>query len=327
MKQQAFEQHYSAQWQALARYVNALEHADRSNAPAPVDLPTAYRHLCQHLALARARGYSLSLIQSLEQLTQRTHQHLYKRPETLARQFLIFILEQLPETTRLHWRAVSIAAAALIAPMLSMAWLCHQWPELIYHLLSPHQVEAFEHMYDTNAQRLGAERTRQADSDWMMLGFYIQNNIGIAFQTFAVGILACAGSLFYLLYNGLMIGAVAGYLTQAGHGIPFWGFVAGHSALELTGIVLAGAGGLLLGKAVVAPGTHTRQQALQLAARSAVTLITGAMLMLALAAVVEAFWSSTPAIAPAIKYAVGAASWVAVLSYFSFSGRARHAVD
>ena len=59
-------------------------------------------------------------------------------------------------------------------------------------------------------------RTRGADDDWQMFGHYIRNNIGIAFQCFATGLLAGLGSLFFLVINGVMIGAVAGYLTARG---------------------------------------------------------------------------------------------------------------
>jgi hypothetical protein len=47
----------------------------------------------------------------------------------------------------------------------------------------------------------------------------------------------------------------------------------------------------------------------------------GATLMLLLAAVVEAFWSSSPVIPPGIKYAVGALGWLLVAAYLGLAGR------
>jgi uncharacterized membrane protein SpoIIM required for sporulation len=44
------------------------------------------------------------------------------------------------------------------------------------------------------------------------------------------------GSAFFLIFNGLMIGAVAGHLTRIGFGQTFWSFVIGHGAFELTAI-------------------------------------------------------------------------------------------
>jgi len=85
-----------------------------------------------------------------------------------------------------------------------------------------------------------------------MFGFYIWNNIRISFQAFAGGIALGLGSVFFLVYNGVHGGAVAGFLAQAGLGRQFWPFVATHSALELPALVLAGAAGLHLGWSLVA---------------------------------------------------------------------------
>ena len=94
-----------------------------------------------------------------------------------------------------------------------------------------------------------------------MLAFYIYNNVRIDFQCFAGGLLFGVGSIFFLVYNGLHIGAVAGHLTRVGYGETFWGFVAGHSSFELLGAVLAGAAGLRIGYALVAPGrAHARRR-------------------------------------------------------------------
>ena len=87
----------------------------------------------------------------------------------------------------------------------------------------------------------------------MMFGHYILNNISIALRTFASGLLAGLGTLLVLLFNGVIIGSVAGHLQHIGHGDPFWRFVAGHGAFELTAIVIAGGAGLQLGMKLLAP--------------------------------------------------------------------------
>jgi hypothetical protein len=103
-----------------------------------------------------------------------------------------------------------------------------------------------------------------------------------------------------------------------------YSFVSGHSALELTGIALAGAAGLKLGVALIAPGTLARKQALVAAGREAAGIMYGVAAMLFAAAFVEAFWSPRT-FAPGVKHAVGAAMWLAVLAYFAYAGRARGA--
>ena len=154
-----------------------------------------------------------------------------------------------------------------------------------------------------------------------MFGFYIKNNTGIGFQTFAGGLIFGAGTIFFLLYNGLVIGATAGHLTGLGYIDTFWGFVAGHSAPELTAIMLSGAAGLMLGWALIAPGNKSRLRALQDAGKTAVTIIYGAALLFFLAAFIEAFWSSMTWIAPSIKYVVGISLWIMLWAYFLMAGK------
>ena len=154
-----------------------------------------------------------------------------------------------------------------------------------------------------------------------MFGYYIKNNTGIGFQVFAGGLLYGLGSLFFLFYNGLVIGAVAGHLTQMGYISTFWGFVAGHSAFELTAIVLAGAAGFKLAAALIMPGRKSRALALRDNAQEAIGIVYGSATLFVMAAFVEAFWSSQPWIPLMVKYGVGIALWLLVIGYFTRLGR------
>ena len=118
--------------------------------------------------------------------------------------------------------------------------------------MSPAQVVQFEQMYDPASEH--QLRERGADSDVLMFGFYIRNNIGVGFRTFAGGIFVGLGTLFFLIYNGLLFGAVSGHISNIGYEETFRSFVAGHGPFELTAIVLAGASGFMIGMAVLAPG-------------------------------------------------------------------------
>jgi uncharacterized membrane protein SpoIIM required for sporulation len=176
-----------------------------------------------------------------------------------------------------------------------------------------------QQMYAPGNQRLGLQR--DASSDFAMFGFYVANNVRIDFQCFAGGLLFGVGAIFFLLFNGLFIGAIAGHLTHVGYIETFWGFVAGHSAFELTGIVLSGAAGLMLGMALIAPGRQTRFAAVKSRMPDIIGVVYGAALLTFLAAFIEAFWSASRVPPVQVKYAVGIALWVVTLAYFIFVGR------
>ena len=120
--------------------------------------------------------------------------------------------------------------------------------------------------------------------------------------------------------KGLIIGAMEGYVHYAGNPERFYAFVAGHSALELTGIIICGVAGMLLGQAVLKPGRHTRGAALAVAGKRALPLIYGGALLVFFAAFIEGFWSAGPA-SPQTKYAVGIANALALTLYLTLCGR------
>lgn len=326
MKQQPFETRHQPLWQAFSLRLNALE-AGKARSAHSDGFSHDYRRLCQHLALARSRGYSSRLVDHLEQLVLRGHRQLYRQRSQIGAQIVAFVLAEFPRQVRSQWRLVLLAGLLLGLTLLGSALWIYFYPEQLYSLLDPAQVSAMEHQYAPQSSRLGLGAERPASQDWQMFGFYVMNNVGIAFQTFAGGLLAGLGSVFFLIFNGLTIGAAAGHLTHIGSGQTFWSFVIGHSALELPGIMLAGAAGLGIGWALIAPGRLTRGEALRVAAKAAMQLVYGALLMLLLAAFVEAYWSARTAIAPAVKYAVGGTLWLLLMLYLARAGRGAHAAE
>ncbi|PVZ52164.1 hypothetical protein C9422_31640 [Pseudomonas sp. B1(2018)] len=325
MKQSLFERRHKAEWD---RFCGLLEQLERGGKVTDTgSFPKDYRRLCQHLALARERGYSSFLIDSLQQQVLRGHQQLYRHRSRLGANALAFILADFPRLVREQWRFVLAASLMFFVSLAGFAVLVYLFPDLIYNLIPAEQVSEMQSMYDPVAGHLGRTAERAASEDWVMFGYYIMHNIGIAFQTFASGLLFGLGSVFFLIYNGLMIGAVAGHLTYVGYGQTFWSFVIGHGAFELSAIALAGAAGLKLGWALVAPGRLPRAESLRLAARKSVLLICGVMLFLLIAAFIEAYWSSMTRPSPQTKYLVGAALWLLVVVYLMFAGRRRHAPE
>lgn len=317
MSQRIFEERYSAQWHQLEGVLGS----DKSsgNDGHSTALPELYRTACHQLALAKHRRYSTYLVAELNQLVLRGHHRLYQNGPRHSRQWVRFIVRDFPQTLRRNAVYLWLAGALFFVPGLLMGLGCYFNEDLIYSILSPDAVNNFDQMYDADSRKLGRET--ESDTDWVMFGYYIRNNIGIAFRTFAGGILFGIGSIFFLVYNGLVIGGVAGHVSQIGYAHTFFPFVIGHGAFELTAIALSGAAGLKLGYALVDPGPYRRGFALREAARDAVQIVYGATLMLIVAAFVEAFWSSSSAMPIAVKYSVGAFLWIFVVVYVLYSGR------
>jgi uncharacterized membrane protein SpoIIM required for sporulation len=317
-----FEELYQLEWHELESLLDQIlgrrQGASRTDMQVKAErVAVLYRRACEHLALARARSYPAYLLDQLERLTSDAHQVIYQRREFGFAGLKRFLAEEFPRSVRAHSAYVWAAAALLYIPTLVIGWLVYERPELILSVVSADTAASFERMYSESATSIG----RTAENDWIMFGYYISHNIGIAFQCFAGGLFAGVGSVFFLLYNGAFAGAVGGYLTERGHAGTFYSFVVTHSAFELTAIVLAGAAGLKIGHSLVVPGRLRRVQSLVAATRESAVIVSGAAGMLLVAAAIEAFWSSAGWLPHALKYSVAGACWVSVLGYLTFQGR------
>jgi len=328
-----FESAYRATWDELEQAISRIEGKARRrwrSAREPVDVDPArvaalYRATCEHLALARSRAYPIHLTERLESLTQRAHQIVYQRSGHSALRLARLFLVDIPQAVRAHRIAIGIATLVFAAPLLVLGAMTYFDPGFVLTAHDIRSVQQYDEMYGQGAAAIGRERG--ADTDWQMFGFYIRNNISVAFQIFAGGVFLGLGSLFFLAFNGVQAGTVAGYLTARGYGETFYSFVVTHGAFELSAIVIAGAAGLSIGYALLAPGRFTRLQALQREAADTVLLLYGVIAMLLVAAALEAFWSSSRWVAPSVKFGVGAACWVLVIAWLGWQGRPKRAAE
>lgn len=330
MRQELFIARHRAEWDAFEQWLDARAAKPRRAREErrwyglpDDDMPAAYRRLCHQLGLARRRGYSPLLCDRLQMLMQRGHAALYRAPPPRWRRALGFLLVDFPRLVRAERGCMAAAAVLFGLPLVAMFVALQLRPELVNTVFDPGQIAQFEAMYDPAASthRLG----RDSETDLAMFGHYVFNNITIGLRSFASGLVAGVGPVVVLGFNGVVIGAVAGHLQVVGHGDPFWRFVAGHSALELTAIVIAGGAGLRLGLDLIAPRRRRRIDALMDGGRRGARLCLGVFAMLLLAAFVEAFWSSIGWIPAPVKFGVGGALWLLVGLWLALGGRGHDA--
>jgi len=313
MKQQAFEQQHSATWQQIEAALEKPADGDNSKI-----LAEHYMLLCQHLAISKDRLYDAVLVERLNNLVLGVYRELYRYRAQTRLNIYAFFKRDFPLAIYRHRYFILLSFLVMVLPGLVAGAWTYLDEDAVYSVLDGSQVRQVERMYDPQARKLGRER--EAETDIFMFGFYIKNNISIAFRCFAGGMVIGIGTLLVLFFNGMFMGSIAGHLTRLDYVDTFYPFVIGHGSFELTAIVFSGAAGLRLGYAILNPGQFSRLDALREAGRDVVPMLYGIFLMLVIAAFLEAFWSSSTSLSIEVKYTVGAMLWALVLLY-SFSGR------
>jgi uncharacterized membrane protein SpoIIM required for sporulation len=320
MKQERFVALHGREWDGLQSWLDALERQPKRTLQQDLtlDFPQSYRRLCHHLALAQGRGYSHEVTDRLQRIVQQGHRALYRPPAPRWHRVAGFLTAGFPRLVRSQWRCILAAAVLFYVPALVVLVLVQWHPELAHTLFSSAQLAQFEKMYDPANHHIG----RSSGTDMQMFGYYVMNNVSIAFRTFASGLFFGVGAIYVLGANGLLIGGMAGHLTAIGYGGPFWRFVVAHSAFELSALVIAGGAGLHLGLTLLMPGRRRRGPALVAAGWVGAQLALGAFAMLLMAAFIEAYWSSIAALPDALRFGSGALLWMLVLGWLGRGGRA-----
>ncbi|HEY2517844.1 MAG TPA: stage II sporulation protein M [Polyangiaceae bacterium] len=316
-----FVSHRQRDWDGLDALVRrATQQGMKALAPDEVGrISPLYRDVCADLARAQAAHYGAPLLDYLHGLTASAHTLLYaaqtRAHEGGAQARARTWIEAFPRVFRAHGKAMALGFALFFLPFFAglAATLAH--PDFAFRVAPESMLRPL-----TEAYAKGFADGRGAGEGTLMAGFYVDNNVGIALRCFALGIFGGVGSAFYLVQNGLATGAILGYVASQGAGANILTFVLGHSSFELGAIAIAGGAGLMLGWSVVAPGDKTRRASLEAAGRDAVVLVSGAAVMLFMAAAIEAFWSAS-SMPSAVKRGIGIFLFVVVALYLGFVGR------
>ena len=315
MTQQAFETQNSERWNRIDHLTNQLR-KKRSTVGA-ADLPALYRQLCADIALAQHRMYGARLCGELNDRLIRCRQVLANPDEGGGRGFTRLVLRDFPRAVRREWRLFWLASLLFYGPFLLMILASYIEPRWIFSVIGPEEMRMMDGMY---GERDATDFMRdEFGSDFGMFGHYVMHNTTIGLRMAGAGLLAMVGSLFAIGYEGVVLGAMFGYVHYAGQPWTLYTFCASHGPFELTGLIICGVAGMKLGQAVLKPGRLSRGAALAEAGRLALPLIYGGALLIVAAAFIEGFWSAGPA-SPSTKIAAGAGNALLLTLYLTLCG-------
>ena len=274
-------------------------------------LSELYRATAADLAIARRRMPGDPLVAALERRVVSARQRLAGLDRSRPR-IIHFVTTGYWRRIRERPRILLVAFLFLMVPwMLASIWATHE-PAKAAGLV-PGGAESV-----TSRDR--ADFGLSADEKATTSAAIFTNNIRVTFLAFALGIAAGVGALALLGYQGVVLGATFGLAIHVGNGEPLFEFVFPHGILELSCIIVAGAAGMRMGWAIVAPGYRTRAAALRAEAAGAIEMIAGTALVLVGCGIVEGSLSTSGiGLIPAIAVGVflGGGFWALVF----FRGR------
>jgi uncharacterized membrane protein SpoIIM required for sporulation len=291
-------------WEALRALLDRAGNDPRRLEASEIErLSSLYRQVVSDLALARRDFPNDQVVAYLNGLAARAYPLVYRAPSSSWRRLGQFFFQEFPARYRAARWFILAAFLLFMLPAVAGWFVVINDPPLAEQILPPDLTRGVrEGRLWTDIP--GIMRPLAASA-------IATNNIQVSLMAFAGGILLGTLTVYVLVFNGLMVGAILGYTHLYGLDGKLVAFMSPHGYLELTVIFIAGGAGLQVAWGFIHPGLLGRRDALVRAGREAVPLLIGAVPILLVAGAIEGFVSPSD-LPDVVKYGIGLATGIAL---------------
>jgi uncharacterized membrane protein SpoIIM required for sporulation len=309
-------------WERLQTLLDRIEHAglQQLSVEEAQEFGRLYRGASSDLLAARGRAASADLVEYLNELVARGYAQTASGERTRPRDVWAFYAQGFPRLVRREWLAVLLSYGLFFSGSL-FGYVAMAVDPSAASVLIPEQHQSLDP--DKRVEEENHSKGATGDEQAAFASFLFTHNIQVAFLCFAMGITLGVGTVILLFYNGIMLGSLAWVYQLKGHAVWFWAWILPHGVMEISAICLAGAGGLLLGRALVKPGERTAADALREEGRRAVQLCLGTIPLFILAGLTEGTISQIhePHLPSSVKLLYAGMTAALLVAYLGFAAR------
>ncbi|KPF64677.1 stage II sporulation protein M [Porphyrobacter sp. AAP60] len=278
-------------------------------------LPTLYRTAASSLAVARETSLDASTLAYLEGLVQRAWFQVYGPRQGFARWLRDFLLGGWSRAVREIWLDICIALFVMVAGAI-VGWLLVAQNEEWYYRLVPGGLADTRVPGASREELLATLATEESAAGLSTFAAQLfSNNSAVCILAFALGFAFGIPSLMLMVHNMALLGALLWLFDGQGLLVEISAWLSVHGTTEIFGILLSGAAGLHIGRAMAFPGTRPVLDAAAEAGRRGAVVMVGVVIMMIVAAFLEAFPRQLVE-GSANRFMIGGAMLLFWLTYF-----------
>lgn len=311
MNVRQFVKQHREEWKQLEEQLTTLHQKRSSMSGREIDqFAQLYQKAAQNLSYSQTYFPKEDVTAYLNGLVSKSHNLLYKDQVSSFKQIRYFFGVKFIGLLLEQWKFVLVAMMLFLVGGMAAFIAVLNDPLHIYSVLPANMAQSVDPNEINNNGSIDSS---------MMSASIMTNNIQVGMLAFAGGLTFGLLTVYLLIYNGIMIGALAALYWQYDKTYEFWAYIVPHGMIELTAIFIAGGAGLLMGYKLFVPGRYSRAMQLKRQARRSVQLLLGTIPLFIIAGIIEGF--ITPAdLSLEVKYIVAILT-VAGLALYILSGK------
>ncbi|MDR0230059.1 MAG: stage II sporulation protein M [Flavobacteriaceae bacterium] len=220
----------------------------------PDYLATMYLQIMNDLSYAQSFYPKSKVTQYLNHLSVQTYQKIYKTKRVEQNRIIYFFKTEVPLLVH-EYRRYLFFAVFIFLLIVSIGFLsAANDMEFIRLILGDRYVDTtLENIKEGDPMAI-----YQSGSNWGSFIGITFNNLMVGLNFFILGIFGGLGTLMYMLYNAIMLGAFQYLFIQQNAFMDSLRGIWLHGAMEITGMVLEGFAGFVLGGSILFPKTFSR---------------------------------------------------------------------
>ena len=279
MREITFVKQNAEKWKQLENTINRV-----SNPPAD-EIADQYIQVTDDLSYASTFYPQSNTTQYLNSLSTKVHATIYKNKKERSSRFITFFTREIPIAVYESRKELLISLFAFLLAAGIGLFISIDNEDYVRSILSDGYVD----MTLSNIEKKDPMAVYKDMSPGKMFARIAANNIFVSMNGYTYGVFLSIGALYFLINNGIMVGAFIGLFIHKGYMALCLTAIFLHGALELSAIVIACGAGMVIGNSILFPGTYTRGESIRRAGKRSMKIVIGLVPIFVIAAFFESF--------------------------------------
>ncbi len=278
----------------------------------PDELAKRFAYLVDDLGYAKTHYPHSNTITYINSIAAKIYLSIYRNKKEKGNKFKLFFTEELPLIMYRNRKTLLYTFLFFLVFMLMGIFSGWRDQTFVRAVLGDDYVD----MTMANISSGDPFKVYKDQGEFSMFLQITWNNIRVMFMFFLAGITCSVGTIYLLFKNSLMLGVFEQMFFAHNLGFKSILVVFTHGTLEISGMIIEATAGIIMGNAILFPGTYTRKESFVRGAKDGIKIVVSLIPIVIMAGFFESYITRHTEMPVVLNLIILAASLAFIIFYF-----------